>query len=73
MSAFEGIPPGARCGRCVHRADDRALLEARIGGLASFGSAYGESVGDSRLCLKLDRLVSPGDACRGFVERTARR
>ncbi|GAB7537126.1 hypothetical protein [Burkholderia sp. 3C] len=71
MNAFAAIPPGAHCGRCVHRADDRALLEARIGGLASFGSAYGESVGDSRLCLKLDRLVSPGDACREFVERAA--
>ncbi len=61
----------ARCARCAHWADDRALLEARIGGLASFGSGYGASVGRSRLCLKLDRLVSPGDRCGGFVEREA--
>ncbi|MGJ0526186.1 hypothetical protein ACR42A_21795 [Burkholderia gladioli] len=57
------------CARCAHWADDRALLEARIGGLASFGSGYGASVGRSRLCLRLDRLVSPGDRCGGFVER----
>ncbi|AYQ91887.1 hypothetical protein WJ59_05475 [Burkholderia gladioli] len=61
----------ADCARCAHWADDRALLEARIGGLASFGSGYGASVGRSRLCLKLDRLVSPGDRCGGFVEREA--
>ncbi|KAF1060346.1 hypothetical protein DX980_35370 [Burkholderia gladioli] len=59
------------CARCAHWADDRALLEARIGGLASFGSGYGASVGRSRLCLRLDRLVSPGDRCGGFVEREA--
>ncbi|AJW96049.1 hypothetical protein BM43_4975 [Burkholderia gladioli] len=59
------------CARCAHWADDRALLEARIGGLASFSSGYGASVGRSRLCLKLDRLVSPGDRCGGFVEREA--
>lgn len=57
------------CGRCAYREDDRALLEARIGGLASLGSAYGASVGDSRLCVRLDRLVSPADHCAEFVAR----
>jgi hypothetical protein len=60
----------ARCGRCAHWADNRALLEARIPGLASFGSAYGASVGESRLCLHHDRLMMPHDSCAAFVERT---
>jgi hypothetical protein len=34
------------------------LLEQRIAGLASFGSAYGGSVGESRLCLRHDRLTA---------------
>ncbi|SAK91332.1 hypothetical protein [Caballeronia ptereochthonis] len=59
------------CGRCAHWADDRALLEARIAGLASLGSAYGESVGESRLCLVHDRLVMPRDRCAAFMARSA--
>lgn len=55
------------CARCRHWADDRALLERRIGGLASFGSAYGASVGESRLCLRHDRLTMPRDRCAAFV------
>lgn len=62
---------GAQCVRCVHWADDRALLEARIAGLASFGSAYGASVGESRLCLRHDRLTQPADRCAAFVESVA--
>jgi hypothetical protein len=62
-------PDAAVCRHCVHWRDDRALLEAAIGGLASFGSAYGASVGDSRLCVRLDRLVSPRDGCAGFARR----
>ncbi|WP_250516973.1 hypothetical protein [Caballeronia sp. INDeC2] len=57
------------CGRCRHWADDRALLEARIAGLASFGSAYGASVGDGRLCLHHDRLTMPHDRCIAFAAR----
>ncbi|KXU94238.1 hypothetical protein CR51_27605 [Caballeronia megalochromosomata] len=57
------------CARCAHWADDRALLEKRIGGLASLGSAYGASVGESRLCLHHDRLTMPRDRCIAFVAR----
>ena len=56
------------CARCAHWADDRALLEARIAGLASLGSAYGASVGASRLCLRLDCLTMPADRCEAFME-----
>lgn len=55
------------CEHCAHWADDRALLEKRIPGLASFGSAYGASVGASRLCLHHDRLTMPRDRCTAFV------
>ncbi|MHA6202827.1 hypothetical protein ACXU4B_00215 [Dyella soli] len=58
----------ARCEYCRHRLDDRRKLEQRIGGLASFGSAYGASIGESRLCGLHDRWVSPGDACASFAE-----
>lgn len=64
------VSTAANCGRCAHWADDRALLEANIVGLASFGSAYGASVGESRLCLRHDRLMMPRDRCATFVERT---
>jgi hypothetical protein len=60
------------CSRCAHWADDRALLETRIPGLASFGSAYGATLGASRLCLRHDRLVMPGDRCAGFEARYAK-
>lgn len=62
---------GAQCVCCVHWADDPALLEARVAGLASFGSAYGASVGESRLCLRHDRLTQPVDRCAAFVDRVA--
>lgn len=58
--------PG-HCARCAHWANDRALLEARFAGLASLGSAYGASVGASRLCLRHDRLTMPADHCAAFV------
>lgn len=61
--------PIPACARCAHWADDRALLELRIAGLASFGSAYGESVGRSRLCLIHDRLVMPRAQCAMFIAR----
>ena len=59
-----------QCAQCAHWAEDRAVLEARIAGLASFGSAYGASVGESRLCLRHDRLTQPEDRCAEFVVRT---
>jgi hypothetical protein len=68
MSACDAASP-ATCASCVHRADDRALLERRIAGLASFGSAYGASVGESRLCLLHDVLVMPRDRCASFERR----
>lgn len=70
MSMNNGAADSARrpqCGQCAHWAEDRAVLEARIAGLASFGSAYGASVGQSRLCLRHDRLTQPEDRCAVFV------
>ncbi|CAM2138799.1 conserved protein of unknown function [Pararobbsia alpina] len=57
----------ARCRDCVHRASDRAGLESLIPGLSSLGSAFGASVGESRLCRIHDRLVSPDDHCGQFT------
>lgn len=71
MKSFSVVSAAAGCGRCAHWADDRALLEASIVGLASFGSAYGSSIGESRLCLRHDRLVMPRDRCAGFVEHAS--
>ncbi len=59
-----------QCAQCAYWAENRAVLEARIAGLASFGSAYGASVGESRLCLRHDRLTQPEDRCAAFVART---
>jgi hypothetical protein len=60
----------SRCGDCRHRLDDRLAIEQRVAGLAVFGSAYGASIGASRLCVLHDRLVSPDDRCAGFVPIT---
>ncbi|SDD73337.1 hypothetical protein [Paraburkholderia lycopersici] len=65
-AAGEHPPVAGQCMRCVHWADDLVLLEARIAGLASLGSAYGASIGANRLCLRLDRLTLPGDRCGAF-------
>jgi hypothetical protein len=54
------------CAGCRHRPDDRKAIEQRVTGLIVFGSAYGASIGASRLCLLHDRLVSPDDACARF-------
>ena len=59
------------CGRCRHRVDDRQVLETEIPGLSAFGSAFGASVGTTRLCRRHDRLVSPHDACGDFAAETA--
>jgi len=55
-----------RCADCRHRLDDRQAIERRVWGLAVFGSAYGASIGESRLCVLHDRLVSPDDRCARF-------
>jgi len=54
------------CAGCRHRLDDRRLTEQRVAGLAVFGSAYGASIGGSRLCVLHDRWVSPNDFCVRF-------
>ncbi|MGA7814948.1 hypothetical protein [Caballeronia sp.] len=54
------------CGACMHCEQDRRVLEATIPGLISFSSGYGASVGDTRLCLRRDQLVSPHDSCGEF-------
>jgi hypothetical protein len=57
----------SRCADCCHRLDDRQAIEQRVAGLAVFGSAYGASIGASRLCVLHDRLVSPDDRYARFV------
>ncbi len=54
------------CEGCRYRAENRDSLEQDVPGLAVFGSAFGASVADSRLCRLHDQLVSPGDACAQF-------
>ncbi|PLZ02054.1 hypothetical protein CY652_13220 [Burkholderia sp. WAC0059] len=67
--ARDAAAPLAVCAQCRHRADDRRVLEQRIGGLIVFGSGFGESVAASRLCLLRDQLVSPSDTCGQFALR----
>ncbi|MBN3752854.1 hypothetical protein G3N95_07860 [Paraburkholderia sp. Tr-20389] len=55
------------CADCRFRADDRHSLEQSIPGLVVFGSGFGASVADSRLCLVHDRLVASRDSCRAFA------
>jgi hypothetical protein len=60
-------PAGApRCASCRYRAEDRHSLEQSIAGLAVFGSGFGASVADSRLCRLHDQFVSPRDTCVRF-------
>jgi hypothetical protein len=54
------------CAGCRHRLDDRCTIEQRVAGLAVFGSAFGASIGASRLCILHDRWVSPNDFCARF-------
>jgi hypothetical protein len=54
------------CGACRHCEHDRHVLEAAIPGLISFGSGFGASVGETRLCRRHDRLISPNDSCGEF-------
>jgi hypothetical protein len=56
------------CRNCRHCEHDRRVLETTIPGLSSFGSAFGASVGESRLCRLHDRLVSPRDSCAQFSQ-----
>ncbi|GJG98936.1 hypothetical protein [Paraburkholderia terrae] len=56
------------CADCRFRADDRHSLEQSIPGLAVFGSGFGASVADSRLCLIHDQLVAPRDSCSQFSQ-----
>lgn len=56
-----------RCANCRYRTDDRHSLEQGIAGLAVFGSGFGASVADSRLCRLHDQLISPDDVCAQFA------
>jgi hypothetical protein len=67
MMVESTVAAQARCRDCAHRDTDRAGLESLIPGLSSLGSAFGASVGDSRLCRFHDRLVSPDDQCSEFA------
>jgi thiamine pyrophosphate-dependent acetolactate synthase large subunit-like protein len=55
--------------RCRFRRGEPDELERRVPGLASFGSAYGASIGASALCEVHDAWVSPGDGCSRFRAR----
>jgi hypothetical protein len=66
LFAARDEPVVARCAACRHRHDDRQAIEQRVAGLIVFGSAFGASIGTSRLCLLHDRLVSPDDGCARF-------
>jgi hypothetical protein len=59
----------AHCAHCRHRLDDQHATEQRVAGLASFGSAYGASIGTSRLCGVHDCWVSPRDSCASFTPK----
>lgn len=65
-SADPVAPPASCCGQCRHLLRDRHATEQVVVGLSWMGSAYGASIGDSRLCLRLDQWVRPGDGCDGF-------
>jgi hypothetical protein len=56
----------ACCERCRFRCADLREIEQRVPGLASFGSAYGASIGASALCEVQDTWVSPEDSCSRF-------
>jgi hypothetical protein len=66
-ASFTSDATGRICGRCAHCDHDRHALEAAIPGLTAFGSAFGASVGETRLCRLHDQLVSPADSCAEFV------
>jgi hypothetical protein len=53
----------AACARCRFATGGGAHLERSIPGLNVFGSGFGSSIGESCLCSRHDRLVSPGDSC----------
>jgi hypothetical protein len=56
----------ARCEHCCFRRDDPRVIEQRVPGLTSFGSAYGASIAASALCEVHDGWVSPRDTCSRF-------
>jgi len=60
-------PALPRCENCRFCLRDRDGTEQAIPGLAMLGSAFGASIGDSRLCRRHDRLVSPNDSCPAFI------
>src|SRR6201996_539508 len=60
--------PVPRCAACRYREDDRRVIERSVAGLAVMSSAFGASIGESRLCRRHDCLVSPDDFCGQFDE-----
>ncbi|RDI97877.1 hypothetical protein DVT68_12300 [Dyella solisilvae] len=59
----------ACCLHCRHREEARQRLEPQLPGMASFGSAYGATVAESRLCGLHDCWVSPRDTCSQFERK----
>jgi hypothetical protein len=60
--------PVPRCAACRYREDDRHTIERNVAGLAVMSSAFGASIGASRLCVRHDCLVSPDDFCAQFAQ-----
>jgi hypothetical protein len=58
-----------QCATCRHRVGDAAYVESAVGGLTVFGSGFGASIGDSRICRLHDCLVSTTDTCGAFEAR----
>lgn len=69
IAAHAAVAPRAACGNCRHAVRGGALMERAIPGLAVFSSGFGASIGDSGLCKRHDRLVSPADHCAQFENR----
>jgi hypothetical protein len=65
-SPFQRHASSRTCGHCRHMIGGGAEMEQQIRGLRTFGSGFGSSIGDSRLCRLHDQLVDPADDCPQF-------
>jgi hypothetical protein len=59
--------PAITCCACLHFANDPAMLESALPGLAALSSARAASRADDGLCRHHDRHVLPTASCAAFV------